>query len=113
MTPAILTKQLITQAIARLDNTWSIPLIHEMSFRDAYREMNDAERLQVTKALALAGLLHPTTTRKRKPMTPFEILQEMHATVTHEHEQWRLFRRHLEHFQQSEWFKKAQAVATI
>ena len=62
MTPAILTKQLITQAIARLDNTWSIPLIHEMSFRDAYREMNDAERLQVTKALALAG---PTLNESR------------------------------------------------
>ena len=110
MTPAILTKQLITQAIERLDNTWSIPLIHEMPFRDAYREMADSERLQVTKALANAGLLHPSTARKRKPMTPFEIMQEMHATVTHAHEQWRLFNKHLEHFQQSEWFKNAQAA---
>lgn len=111
MTPATLTKQLITQAIARLDNTWSVPLIDEMPFRDAYREMEDAERLQITKVLALAGLLHPTTAKKRKPLTPFEILQELHATVTHAHEQWRIHRRHLEHFQQSEWFKKVQTAA--
>ncbi len=69
MTPAILTKQLITQAIERLDNTWSIPLIHEMPFRDAYHEMDDAERLQVTKALALAVRDFAGATRHRDART--------------------------------------------